>query len=116
MSLFSECELSFEAARSVSEPSSEPGIASPTPANAVPSGRRRFRHIERNQPTFVLVDVNSGDVHDRYLSRGDRGPPCPPGSRTVLRSTQRCRHRLAGADGRAYAFSQPHGRDGPLRA
>ncbi|MDZ7639239.1 MAG: hypothetical protein U5J83_13475 [Bryobacterales bacterium] len=57
MSLFSECELSFEAAQSVSEPSSEPGIASPTPAKAAPSGRRRFRHIERNQPTFVLVDV-----------------------------------------------------------
>ena len=57
MSLFSECELSFDAAQSVPEPSSEPGIVSPTPANAAPSGRRRFRHIERNQPTFVLVDV-----------------------------------------------------------
>ncbi|MCC6265485.1 MAG: hypothetical protein IT169_18070, partial [Bryobacterales bacterium] len=63
MSLFSECELSFDAAESLPEASDTPGSdASATadasaPAGVPPVARRRFRHIARDQPMFVLVDV-----------------------------------------------------------
>ncbi|MCC7342544.1 MAG: hypothetical protein IT170_15790, partial [Bryobacterales bacterium] len=57
MSLFSECELSFDAAESLPEASDTPGSDASAPAGAPPAARRRFRHIARDQPMFVLVDV-----------------------------------------------------------
>lgn len=64
MSLFSECELSFDAAESLPEASDTPGSDASAPASvgsttagAPPVARRRFRHIARDQPMFVLVDV-----------------------------------------------------------
>ncbi|MCC6265467.1 MAG: hypothetical protein IT169_17980 [Bryobacterales bacterium] len=64
MSLFSEGELSFDAAQSPPEASDTPGSdasASATvgsaSAGAPPVARRRFRHIARDQPMFALVDV-----------------------------------------------------------
>ncbi len=49
--------------------------ASPSPTRSISSGASPVQ--------------NFGDIHDRYLSRGDGGPPCPPGGRTCLRSKQR---------------------------
>ncbi|MCC7340195.1 MAG: hypothetical protein IT170_03835, partial [Bryobacterales bacterium] len=57
MSLFSECELFFDAAESPPLPSDIPGTGGSATAGAPPAARRRFRHIPRDQPMFVLVDV-----------------------------------------------------------